>query len=170
VSQAWWRTLVIPALGRQRQVDFWVQGQPGLQSVFQDSQDYTEKPCLKNKKQKTKQKKPNKQTKERTNFCKLSSDVCKHALACTHMYACTCTHTQTQTHKHTHTQPFYIFELKCWSLILIYVSFHISYIFMLWFLPLLRSGLVFFSFFFLVLCGDLLSDQCVCVCVCVCVN
>jgi hypothetical protein len=31
---------------RQRQVDFWVWGQPGLQSEFQDSQGYTEKPCL----------------------------------------------------------------------------------------------------------------------------
>jgi hypothetical protein len=38
---------VIPALGRQRQVDFWVWGQPGLQSKFQDSPDCTEKPCLK---------------------------------------------------------------------------------------------------------------------------
>jgi hypothetical protein len=27
-------------------VDFWVQGQAGLQSEFQDSQGYTEKPCL----------------------------------------------------------------------------------------------------------------------------
>ena len=55
-----WRrhTPVIPALGRQRQADFWVQGQPGLQSEFQDSQGYTEKPCLeKNQIQKT-----NKQT------------------------------------------------------------------------------------------------------------
>ena len=42
----WWCTLLIPALGRQRQVDFRVQGQPGLQSEFQDSQGYTEKPCL----------------------------------------------------------------------------------------------------------------------------
>jgi hypothetical protein len=50
---------LIPALGRQRQVDFWVQGQPGLQSEFQDSQGYAEKPCLKNK---TKQ---NKQTKKK---------------------------------------------------------------------------------------------------------
>jgi hypothetical protein len=32
---------LIPALGRQRQVDFWVWGQPGLQSEFQDSQGYT---------------------------------------------------------------------------------------------------------------------------------
>jgi hypothetical protein len=29
------------------QEDFWVRGQPGLQSEFQDSQGYTEKPCLK---------------------------------------------------------------------------------------------------------------------------
>jgi hypothetical protein len=36
----------------QRQVDFWVQGQPGLQSEFQDSQGYTEKPCLGKKKKK----------------------------------------------------------------------------------------------------------------------
>jgi hypothetical protein len=43
------------ALGRQRQANFWVWGQPGLQSKFQDSQGYTEKPCL--KKQKTKQNK-----------------------------------------------------------------------------------------------------------------
>ena len=33
---------------------FWVRGQSGLQSELQDSQGYTEKPCLKNKtKQKT---------------------------------------------------------------------------------------------------------------------
>jgi hypothetical protein len=48
---------LIPALGRQRQADFWVRGQPGLQSEFQGSQDYTEKPCLKKKtKNKTKKK------------------------------------------------------------------------------------------------------------------
>jgi hypothetical protein len=47
----WWCTSLIPALGSQRQADFWVRGQPGLQSEFQDSQGYTEKPCL--KKQKT---------------------------------------------------------------------------------------------------------------------
>jgi hypothetical protein len=46
-------------------VDFWVQGQPGLQSEFQDSQGYTEKPCLEKKqKQKTKTK-----TKLRGNVC-----------------------------------------------------------------------------------------------------
>jgi len=42
----WWRTPLIPALGRQRKADFWVWGQPGLQSEFQDSQGCTEKPCL----------------------------------------------------------------------------------------------------------------------------
>jgi hypothetical protein len=45
---------LIPALGRQRQADFWVQGQPGLQSEFQDSQGYTEKPCLEKPKKKKK--------------------------------------------------------------------------------------------------------------------
>jgi hypothetical protein len=45
-ARQWWRTPLTPALGRQRQVDFWVRGQPGLQSEFQDSQGYTEKPCL----------------------------------------------------------------------------------------------------------------------------
>ena len=47
----WWCTPLIPALGRQRQADFWVRGQPGLQSEFQDSQGYTEKSCLKKKKE-----------------------------------------------------------------------------------------------------------------------
>jgi hypothetical protein len=50
----WWCMPLIPALGRQRQVDFWVQGQPVLQSEFQDSQGYTEKPCLEKKKKKKK--------------------------------------------------------------------------------------------------------------------
>jgi hypothetical protein len=48
---------LIPALRRQRQADFWVQGQPGLQSEFQDSQGYTEKPCLGKKKKKKKKRK-----------------------------------------------------------------------------------------------------------------
>jgi hypothetical protein len=51
---AWWHTPLIPALGRQRQVDFWVRGQPGLQSEFQDSQGCTEKPCLEKSKKKKK--------------------------------------------------------------------------------------------------------------------
>jgi hypothetical protein len=50
MNRAWWRTPLIPALERQRQVDFWVRSQPGLQSKFQDSQGYTEKPCLEKKK------------------------------------------------------------------------------------------------------------------------
>jgi hypothetical protein len=47
------------ALARQRQVDFWVWDQPGLQSESQDSQDYIEKPCLENQNQKPKQNKKN---------------------------------------------------------------------------------------------------------------
>jgi hypothetical protein len=46
----WWYTPLIPALGRQRQKDFWVLGQPGLQNEFQDSQGYTEKPCFEKQK------------------------------------------------------------------------------------------------------------------------
>lgn len=38
-----WHTLLIPALGRRRQA---VQGHQVLQSQFQDSQGYTEKPVL----------------------------------------------------------------------------------------------------------------------------
>jgi hypothetical protein len=51
-----WYTSLIPVLGRQRQADFWVRGQPGIQSEFQDSQGYTEKPSLKKQKTKTKTK------------------------------------------------------------------------------------------------------------------
>jgi hypothetical protein len=45
---------VVTQAGR---VDFWVRGQPGLQSEFQDSQGYTEKPCLEKPKEKKKKKK-----------------------------------------------------------------------------------------------------------------
>ena len=38
----------------------WVRGQSGLQSKFQDSQGYSEKPCLKTKTKKQKQKQTNK--------------------------------------------------------------------------------------------------------------
>jgi hypothetical protein len=55
---------LIPALRRQRQADFWVLGQPGLQSEFQDSQGYTEKPCPE-KKQKEKRKEKKRKEKKR---------------------------------------------------------------------------------------------------------
>jgi hypothetical protein len=51
-----WCTPLIPALVRQRQVDFCVRGQPGLQSEFQDSQGCTEKPCLRKPKKKKRKK------------------------------------------------------------------------------------------------------------------
>jgi hypothetical protein len=56
-----------PSTRRQRQADFWVQGQPGLQSEFQDSQGYTEKPCL--EKPKT-----NKQTNKQNVLTALTED------------------------------------------------------------------------------------------------
>ena len=52
----WWDMPLIPAFGRQRQADFWIWDQPGLQSEFQDIQGYTEKPCLKKPKKKKKNK------------------------------------------------------------------------------------------------------------------
>jgi hypothetical protein len=62
---------LIPALRRQSQVEFRVRGQPSLQSEFQDSQGYTEKPSLekpqklKTKQNKTKQKKENQKPKNK---------------------------------------------------------------------------------------------------------
>ena len=69
-------TAFIPALGRQRQADFWVWGQPGLQSEFHDSQGYTEKPCLK-KQSKTKQKEWNNIFTNSTSDRGLISKICK---------------------------------------------------------------------------------------------
>jgi hypothetical protein len=56
LGRAGWCTTLIPALGRQRQADFWVRGQPGLQSEFQDSQGYTEKTSLEKQTNKQQQK------------------------------------------------------------------------------------------------------------------
>ena len=53
-------TFLVPALGWQRQVDFFVRGQPGLQSELQGSQGYTEKPCHEKQKKKKKKKKERK--------------------------------------------------------------------------------------------------------------
>ena len=80
---AWqrWCMPLIPALERQRQADFWVRGQPGLQSELQDSQGYIEKPCLrkKNKNQKIKQKpkQTNKQNKNNNKKRIISAKVRK---------------------------------------------------------------------------------------------
>jgi hypothetical protein len=46
----WWCTPLIPALGRQRQVDGSMSSRPAWStSEFQNSQGYTEKPCLEKK-------------------------------------------------------------------------------------------------------------------------
>ena len=41
-------------------------GQPGLQSEFQDSQGYTDKPCLEKQKTKNKKKQQQKKTKQKS--------------------------------------------------------------------------------------------------------
>ena len=68
----WWLKPLIPALQRQRQADYWVQGQPVLQSDFQDSQGYTEKPHLGKTKQnkQTNKQKPKNQTNKKTTTTK----------------------------------------------------------------------------------------------------
>jgi hypothetical protein len=62
-SQAWWCMPLILALMRQRQADFWVRGQPSLQSELQDNLGDAEKPCLKKKKKKKKKKQKKQQKK-----------------------------------------------------------------------------------------------------------
>jgi hypothetical protein len=69
---------LIPALGRQRQADFW---RPAWStSEFQDSQGYTEKPSLRktnkqtNKQRKIKEKKNKKQESKKEKKIILSSD------------------------------------------------------------------------------------------------
>jgi hypothetical protein len=76
-SWAWWHTPLIPALGRQRQADFWVQGQPGLQGEFQDSQAYTEKPCLEKQKQKQTHMKKRKKEMEGSTCLRICDFCCK---------------------------------------------------------------------------------------------
>jgi hypothetical protein len=56
---------LIPALGKQRQADFWVRGQPGLQSEFQDSQIYAENPVLKKKKRREEKRREEKRREEK---------------------------------------------------------------------------------------------------------
>jgi hypothetical protein len=51
-----------------READFWVWGQPGLQSEFQDSPGYKEKPCLKKKKTKNKKQKQKNRNKNQLSF------------------------------------------------------------------------------------------------------
>ena len=45
-SWMWWRTPLIPALGRQRQVDLYEFEASLVYRVIPNSQCYTEKPCL----------------------------------------------------------------------------------------------------------------------------
>jgi hypothetical protein len=45
---------LVLALGRQRQVDLWVQDQPGLQSYFQNSQELESETLFQKQKQKQK--------------------------------------------------------------------------------------------------------------------
>jgi hypothetical protein len=68
-----WHTTLISAFGRQRQADFWVRGQSGLQSKFQDTQSYKDKPCLKQNKTKQNKTKQNKTKQNKTKQLNLIS-------------------------------------------------------------------------------------------------
>jgi hypothetical protein len=52
------------------------QGQPGPQSEFQDSQDYTEKPSLEKKKEKKKKKKRRRRTAKKIFLLKIETLKC----------------------------------------------------------------------------------------------
>jgi hypothetical protein len=59
---------LIPAHGRQRQADFLLLVQPVLQSEFQDSQSYSEKPCLEKTNKQTNKTKKKKKKKEKNSY------------------------------------------------------------------------------------------------------
>jgi hypothetical protein len=67
---------LIPTPGRQRQADFLVRSHPGLQSEFQDSQEYTEKPCLKQTNKQTNKTKT--KTKTKTKNKPLTNQEAEH--------------------------------------------------------------------------------------------
>jgi hypothetical protein len=66
----WWHMPLIPALGRQRQADFWVLGRPGLQVNSRTVRASQGNPVSKkkNKKQKTETKKQTQKTKRTPQF------------------------------------------------------------------------------------------------------
>jgi hypothetical protein len=71
IAEQRWHMPLIPTLGRQKQANFWVRGQSGLQSELQDSQGYTKNPCLikqRNKNKQTKQTKNKQNKKQRHEF------------------------------------------------------------------------------------------------------
>jgi hypothetical protein len=59
-GRAWWRTPLIPALGKQRQANFWVRGQPGLQSECSRTARAIKRNPVSKKNKKTKNKKQKK--------------------------------------------------------------------------------------------------------------
>jgi hypothetical protein len=80
---------------RQRQANFRVRDQPGLQSEFQDSQGYTEKPCL----EKTKQQQQQKKNQNKNKKIKMLKEVLRSGLMNTPRQAQTKAH-EGRTHRH----------------------------------------------------------------------
>jgi hypothetical protein len=75
VSRAWWHTPLIPALGMQRRRISEFEANL-VCSEFQDSQGYTEKPCLKTNKQTKKKTKNKKKENARVDFKAADSEMC----------------------------------------------------------------------------------------------